>query len=120
MTDQLRRSVINRASTAVGRIAALLILPNIAIVLLEVFLRYALGRPTVWVNETTQFLFGISFLLGGAYTLAQGGHVRVDVVLNLLSARRRAWVELASYPLYWQRGVSYQSDNVNSEDVFIN
>lgn len=81
-----------------GKAAAFLILPNIFFVLLEVVLRFALDRPTVWVNETSQFLFGFSFLLGGAATLACGGHVRVDVVLHVLPPRVRPWIELFAYP----------------------
>lgn len=89
---------IERMVAAVGMLAALLILPNIAIIMLEVCLRYAFDSPTVWVNESSQFLFGFAFMLGGAFTLSRGGHVRVDALLYALAPRTRAWCELLSYP----------------------
>lgn len=91
-------TAIDKLNRAVGLVAAYLMLPNIAIVVLEVALRYLLNRPTIWVNETSQFLFGFSFLLGGAYTLAAGGHVRVDALFHLFSKRGQALIELVTYP----------------------
>lgn len=91
-------NAIDKLSRAVGHLAALLMLPNIAIVVMEVALRYLLNKPTIWVNESSQFLFGFSFLLGGAYTLAVGGHVRVDALFHLFSRRGQALVELVTYP----------------------
>lgn len=70
-----------------GRLAALLILPGIGFTLYEVVMRYFFNAPTIWVNETVQILFGFYFLLGGAYTLLHGGHVRVDLVVHMLSPR---------------------------------
>lgn len=98
MRNKTLTDVIERSVNGVGLAAALLILPNVAVIVIEVFLRYALDRPTVWINETSQFLFGFGFMLGGAFTLARGGHVRVDVVLHVLPPRARAWTELLAYP----------------------
>lgn len=74
-------------SEQLGRLAALLILPGIAFTLYEVVMRYLFNAPTIWVNETVQILFGFYFLLGGAYTLLHGGHVRVDLIVHVLSPR---------------------------------
>lgn len=98
MRDNTLTAIIERSVNAIGMAAAVLILPNVAVIVVEVFLRYALDLPTVWINETSQFLFGFGFMLGGAFTLARGGHVRVDVVLHVLPQRARAWTELFAYP----------------------
>ncbi len=43
--------------------------------------------------ELQWYLFSAVFLLGGAYTLKKGAHVRVDVVSSRLSDRTRFWIE---------------------------
>ncbi len=72
-----------------GRMAALLLLPGMAITLYEVIARYVFDSPTIWVNESMQIIFGFYFLLGGGYTLLHGGHVRVDVLLLNMTSRGR-------------------------------
>ena len=71
---------VDRLNGRIGRVTSYLILGIIAITIWEVFWRYGFNRPTIWVHETSEHLFAIFFLLGGAYTLSQGGHVRVDVL----------------------------------------
>jgi TRAP-type mannitol/chloroaromatic compound transport system permease small subunit len=85
---------VDRLNALVGRAASYLVLGIIAITIWEVLLRYGFNRPTIWVHETSEHLFAVFFLLGGAYTLSQGGHVRVDVLLLRLSVRRRLLLEL--------------------------
>ncbi|MEC9482075.1 MAG: TRAP transporter large permease subunit [Halomonas sp.] len=46
----------------------------------EVFVRYALNSPTNWVHESMFLMFGMQYLLAGAYALREGGHVRVDIL----------------------------------------
>lgn len=85
---------VDRLNARVGRVTSYLILAIIAITIWEVFWRYGFNRPTIWVHETSEHLFAIFFLLGGAYTLSQGGHVRVDVLLLRFSERGRISLEM--------------------------
>jgi TRAP-type mannitol/chloroaromatic compound transport system permease small subunit len=85
---------VDRLNKRVGRVTSYLILGIIAITIWEVFWRYGFNRPTIWVHETSEHLFAIFFLLGGAYTLSQGGHVRVDVFTTKFSERKRIFLEL--------------------------
>jgi TRAP-type mannitol/chloroaromatic compound transport system permease small subunit len=87
---------VDRLNGRIGRVTSYLILGIIAITIWEVFWRYGFNRPTIWVHETSEHLFAIFFLLGGAYTLAQGGHVRVDVLLLRFSERSRILLEIFS------------------------
>lgn len=43
--------------------------------------------------EVQWYLFSLVFLLGAAYVLKRGEHVRVDVLYGRLSRRRKAWVD---------------------------
>ena len=60
----------------------------------EVIMRYLFNQPTIWVHEASYLLFGMQYLLAGAFTLLHGGHVRVDVVYNLLPARGRVGMDI--------------------------
>jgi len=88
--------MIDRINSWIGRMVSLLILGIIGITLWEVVLRYGFNRPTIWVHETSEHLFALSFLLGGAYTLSQRGHVRVDLIYGQLSDRGKAILELST------------------------
>ncbi len=87
---------IDKINYGIGRIISFLVLVIIGITLWEILLRYGFNRPTIWVHETSEHLFALSFLLGGAYTLSQGGHVRVDLIYGRLSARGKALLELGT------------------------
>lgn len=50
--------------------------------------------------ELQWYLFSIVFLLGGSYALRHDAHVRVDVFYGRLTARGRAWVDLAGTVLF--------------------
>ena len=78
----------------IGKAVSYLLLVIMSITLLEVIMRYGFNRPTIWVHETSQQLFAISFLLGAAYTLAQDGHVRVDILTRRLSDKGMAVLEI--------------------------
>lgn len=64
------------------------------IVAYEVGARYLFGRPTLWVHEMTDMLFGTSIIIGGAYTFYHGGHVNMDVIYGRFSPRTKAILDL--------------------------
>lgn len=72
---------IAKLNEAIGKgVALFLLIPLIVIVTFDTVVRYAFNKPTLWGQELSTFLFGAYILLGGAYTLAKGGHVRVDLL----------------------------------------
>ncbi len=81
-----------------GKIATLLLLPLIVIGSLNAVLR-SLGkhfdgiRASNAMLELQWHLYSIVFLLGGGYVLLRNGHVRVDVLYERISVRKRAWVD---------------------------
>jgi TRAP-type mannitol/chloroaromatic compound transport system permease small subunit len=85
---------IDRLTAAIGRAAAWLAL---AIVLLQfalVVARYLLDLGSIWLSETVIYANAALFLLASAWTLAAGGHVRVDVFYAQASARAKAAIDL--------------------------
>ena len=67
-----------------GVFVASLFLVSAAITVFEVFMRYALDAPTIWVTETTIFLCALAFIYGGLYAVARDRHIRVVLIYNAL------------------------------------
>lgn len=77
-----------------GFVFAVAICAAALILLIEVFLRYALNSPTIWAHETTTFLCGISFLYGGLYCASRNSHIRVVLIYDILPAKARRIVNI--------------------------
>jgi TRAP-type mannitol/chloroaromatic compound transport system permease small subunit len=88
---------IERLSEYVGVFAACLIVPLILATSYEVFARYLFGAPTIWAYEVGYTITGSHFLLGMAFTLKAGDHIRIDIFSGKFSARTRAIIDLAGY-----------------------
>ncbi len=56
----------------------------------EVVARYVFNSPTNWVHESMFLMFGMQYMLAGAYAYRDDTHVRVDIVYSKLSQRGRA------------------------------
>ncbi|MDC7784940.1 TRAP transporter small permease subunit [Rhodoplanes sp. TEM] len=84
---------IDRVTGAVFRVAAWGALAVVLVQLAVVLLRYALGLGSLWLQETAVYAHAGLFLLAAAFTLARGGHVRVDIVYAGLAPRRKAWID---------------------------
>ena len=63
-------------------------------IVFNVVLRYAFGQGRIELEEIQWHLYSTGFLLGSGYTFQLDGHVRVDVVHELLSPRTQVWLEL--------------------------
>jgi TRAP-type mannitol/chloroaromatic compound transport system permease small subunit len=90
---------IDTINAWIGKIVAWLTLVMIVLGFINVVLRYS-GR---WLEvnltsnmalEAQWYMFGLVFLLLGAYTLQQDRHVRVDVLYSRLGPRGQAWIDL--------------------------
>ena len=75
-----------------GRILAWLSLAMAALTALIVFLRYGFNIGSIAAQEAVIYMHGTLFMLGAAYTLKVGGHVRVDIFYQRFSTRTQAWV----------------------------
>ncbi len=81
-------------SERVGTAAAWLYPALVGVMVVNVALRYGLGRGFIELEELQWHLYAGAFLLGFAYTYVADEHVRVDVVASQLPPRARAWIEL--------------------------
>lgn len=90
---------IDRLNYWIGRLTFVLMLIMVAIGAYNAIVRY-LGRfigtnlsSNLYI-EAQWYLFSLIFLLGGAYVLERGAHVRVDIIYNRLSNQGKAWIDL--------------------------
>lgn len=95
---------IDALNEKVGYGAALLSVPLVIVVALEVFMRYVVGSPTVWGFEATCFIFGVSWALGLGFTHKRDGHVTVDFVEMKLGKVGRTKLRIATNILFFIPG----------------
>jgi len=87
-------SVINSMSERSGQAFAWLLVPMGAVVLYETTARYAFNSPTMWAHETSQTLFGASFIIGGAWVLSRGEHVNMDIFYKRFPVRMQGIADM--------------------------
>jgi len=90
---------IERASEWAGVFGACLIVPLVLATCYEVFARYLFGAPTIWAYEIGYTLTGAHFLLGMAFTLKYGEHIRIDIFSGKFTPRTRAVIDLLGYAI---------------------
>jgi TRAP-type mannitol/chloroaromatic compound transport system permease small subunit len=96
---------IDSLSTWSGRACAWAIVVLTLLISYEVFSRYALGTPHAWIFDGSAMLYGLLFMMSGAYTLAHGGHVRGDVLYGFFPVRLQAAIDLVLYVVFFVPGI---------------
>jgi TRAP-type mannitol/chloroaromatic compound transport system permease small subunit len=92
---------IDRFSDVTGKLISLSMLWLVASISYECFSRYLFNAPTVWVLESSYMTNGSAFMLGCAYALHKGAHVRTDMLWEKYSERKKGWIDLASYLVFF-------------------
>ena len=60
----------------------------------EVVARYIFNAPTIWVHQASFLMFGMQYLLAGAFAYLHGDHVRVDVLYVKFPKKGRAGLDV--------------------------
>lgn len=84
---------IDRLNTAIGKAMSWLTLAMVLITFLIVVLRYGFSIGWIWAQESITWMHAATFMLGAAWALRSGDHVRVDVLYKKMSARGQAQVD---------------------------
>ncbi|WP_193140659.1 MULTISPECIES: TRAP transporter small permease subunit [unclassified Meridianimarinicoccus] len=84
---QLYVRIIDRISDYVGIVAMYLIFAMIGILLMDAITRNVLEIPVHWGIEAAQFTLAAYYFMGGAKTMKEGDHVRMDLLYDRLSER---------------------------------
>lgn len=92
--------LIDRVNEAIGRFVMWGVLVATLVAAGNALAKHFFGQGSNAWLEAQWYLFGAIFLLGAGYTLRHNGHVRIDVIHQRLSARARAWIDLAGGLLF--------------------
>ena len=90
-----------------GRIVALFVVPIIFAMVYEVIARKFFIAPTLWAFDISRMLYGTSFMLGAAYALMKGLHIRADFLYRAFSVKTQGWVDLALYVVLFMPGMIF-------------
>ena len=78
----------------VGEVASALWLVLVLVIVVQVIARYAFGTGSIAMEELQWHLYAIGFMLGLSFTEMRERNVRIDVLAERFSQRRRLWIEL--------------------------
>lgn len=98
--------MIDRISAWSGKLFAWTVVILTLLVCWDVTMRYILNRPNQWAFDVAYILYGLLFMMAGAYTLSRNGHVRADMVYRTLQPRTQAWFDLVLYVVFFIPGIS--------------
>jgi TRAP-type mannitol/chloroaromatic compound transport system permease small subunit len=96
---------VDKASTFAGKFFSWSIVGLTFLISWEVFSRYVLNEPHAWVLDAQIMLYGAMFMMAGAYTLSQSGHVRGDVLYGFFEPRTQAAIDLVLYIAFFLPGI---------------
>jgi len=74
--------------------AMYLIFVMIGVLLLGAVTRNILGIPLSWTVEMAQFTMTAYYIMGGAYSIQTGDHVRMDLIYGLYSDKTKARIDV--------------------------
>jgi len=85
---------VDKLNEWIGRGTAWVSLALVMVVFLDVVMRYAFNKSSVFTQELEWHIFAFIFLIGAGYTLLYDGHVRVDIFYQRFGFKGKAWINL--------------------------
>ena len=94
--------LIDSFSEMVGKVCSWFVVLMVLITFTVVVMRYGLNMGSVMLQDVVLYLHGGLFLLGSAFALKRGSHVRVDIFYRDFSEKRKALVDLIGNIVFLQ------------------
>ena len=86
--------VIDKITDIIGRITMYTVFAMMAILVLSFVTRNIINFPLLWIIEMAQFIMTGYYLMGGAYSMKENQHVRMDLVYGNFSEKNKARMDL--------------------------
>ena len=93
--------IIDKFTDTTGTWVAWLNVPLVLAVSYEVLARYLFDAPTIWSFDVTYMLYGTLFMLGSAYALHKGAHIRTDFFFEKWSIRTQGMIDSLAYLVFF-------------------
>jgi TRAP-type mannitol/chloroaromatic compound transport system permease small subunit len=87
---------IDRLNTKAGEYVAYWAVIAVFVYYYEVLARFVFNSPTNWVHESMFLMFGMQYMISGAYAYREDQHVRVDVIYSKFSPRGKAIADIVT------------------------
>ncbi len=94
-------SSIDRWSAKIGYLVMLTFIPMILGGAYEVIARYVFNAPTSWSTDVTFMANGTMYMLGAAYALLKGAHVRTDMFYDRFTDKTKGLIDLVTYLVFF-------------------
>ena len=96
---------IDKFSKIVGNIVCWILIPLIFAMTYEVIARKLFLAPTIWAYDISRFLYGALFMLGAAYALSKGVHIRADFLYRNFKTKTQGLIDFWLYILFYFPGL---------------
>jgi TRAP-type mannitol/chloroaromatic compound transport system permease small subunit len=93
--------IIDKFTDTTGIWVAWLNIPLVFAVTYEVLARYLFNAPTMWSFDVTYMLYGTIFMLGSAFALHKGAHIRTDFFFEKWSVRTKGMIDSIAYVVFF-------------------
>jgi TRAP-type mannitol/chloroaromatic compound transport system permease small subunit len=93
-------ALIDTFNARVGQLTAFIIIPTVFCIFYEITSRYVFTKPTMWASELMIYFCAILYVLGAAWTMQVGRHVKIDLVYGRLSLRAQRILDLVTFPFF--------------------
>ena len=107
MPSWMANSIINidKFSKWVGNVVCWILMPLIFAMTYEVLARKLFLAPTIWAYDISRFLYGALFMLGAAYALSKGVHIRADFLYRNFKPKNQGKIDFWLYLLFYFPGL---------------
>ena len=96
---------IDKFSKRVGSVVCWILMPLIFAMTYEVIMRKLFLAPTIWAYDISRFLYGALFMLGAAYALSRGVHIRADFLYRNFKVKTQGRIDFWLYLLFYFPGL---------------
>ncbi|MBS1256685.1 MAG: hypothetical protein MAG581_02511 [Deltaproteobacteria bacterium] len=84
---------VDKLNRGMALVAAVMLGLTVLLILLEIFLWNAFKSTTLIADEYSAYALAILVFWGAGYTLREGGHIRIELILSKLSQPLANWIE---------------------------
>jgi len=85
---------IDKLLNSIGHLFSWTWIMLMAVIILNVFMRYALDEGRIELEELQWHLYALGWLMGLSYCYVHDDHVRVDLFHDRMKLKTQAWIEL--------------------------
>ena len=87
---------VETSNVRIGEFVAYWALISVFAYYYEVIAQFVFNSPTNWVHESMFLMYGMQYMLAGAYAYREDQHVRVDVIYSQFSPRGKAIADIVT------------------------